>query len=123
MADGISTTQDVVRLLSRQRINLSNEKQAQQEIETVLTGAAITFSREHRLDNSDIPDFFLSAWGLAIEVKLKGANKMDVFKQLRRYAKHDDVKAVLLVTGQAMGLPPEIEGKPCYYVSLGRGWL
>ena len=48
---------------------------------------------------------------------------MDVFRQLKRYAAHDEVNELVLVTNLSMGLPPEIDGKPTYYASLGVAWL
>lgn len=71
----------------------------------------------------DIPDFFLPS-GLAIEVKLKTQrSKMDVFRQLQRYAAHEEVRALLLITNLSMGLPSTIGGKPAYYAALGAAWL
>jgi hypothetical protein len=113
----------VVRILHNARVDLSNEKNAQAEIETLFAAAGIAFDREKRLSARDIPDFFLPEIGLAVEVKLAGARKMEVFKQLQRYARHEEVVSILLATSMSMGLPQEIEGKPAYYASLGRGWL
>ena len=41
----------------------------------------------------------------------------------KRYARHDGISSLILVTGTALGLPPAIDAKPLYYVSLGRGAL
>jgi len=118
----ISTDQvaAVMGALRRARLPMGREDDAQVRIGEVLTAAAIPFMREHRLTPADRPDFWLD--GLVIEVKLR-AVRMAVLRQLVRYAIHPDTKAILLVTGTAMGLPPEIEGKPAYYLSIGATWL
>jgi hypothetical protein len=118
-----SAPEFVVALIHGNRITLSNEKAAQAEINELLTMAGYEFTREKRLSPRDTPDFFIAESGLAIEIKMKGAGRMDIFRQLSRYAKHDEVKAILLATNVSMGLPPEIEGKPAYFASLGRAWL
>lgn len=113
----------IIKLLHSQRVDLSSEKRAQNDIEAVLVQHGISHVREYRLSDRDILDFFLAESGLGIEVKIKGAAKMAVFRQLERYAAHDAVRSLLLVTNLSMGLPPEIGGKPAHYASLGRAWL
>lgn len=78
--------------------------------------------REYRLSPRDRVDFFDEAKGCAIEVKLK-ANRRSILRQLTRYAEHDAVKTIVLVSGTAMALPPAIDGVPLYFVSVGRAWL
>ena len=80
----------------------------------------LTVEREYRLDNKNIPDFFIN--GLAIEVKIKGS-KTSIYKQCKRYCEFDEVKALLLVTNRTMGFPKDINGKDCYFHSLGKSWL
>src|SRR5215213_4342564 len=124
MKAGVAVSAEtIVKLLHSHRIDLSSEKRAQDDIETILTQQGIPHVREYRLSGRDIVDFFLAKTGLGIEVKLKGAAKMAVFRQLKRYAAHDAVRSLLLVTNLSMGLPPEIGGKPAHYASLGRAWL
>ncbi|PMS08584.1 hypothetical protein C0Z17_29500, partial [Trinickia caryophylli] len=67
-----------------------------------------------------IPDFLIN--GIAVEVKTRSPRKA-IFRQLSRYAKHEEVRALILLTGTSMQLPPEINGKPALVVSLGEGWL
>ncbi len=113
----------VIATISRHRIDLSTEKAAQAQIETIFTGAGLPFEREVSLSKEDRPDFFMKTVGLAIEVKMKGAQKMAIYRQLQRYAAHDEVHGLLLVSNLAMGLPMEIGGKPAWYASLGRAWI
>lgn len=107
--------------LGATKVDLSDEKRAQAMIAEALTGL-VPFTREHRLSAADVPDFF--ADGIVVEVKLKkNTRKMQVYRQLERYAAHEAVRALVLVTNLAMGLPRAINGKPAYYISLGRAWL
>jgi hypothetical protein len=117
--------EDVARIgaiLAKARIDLSNEKAAQTAIAETLAEGGMRLEREHRLSARDRPDFFLPESGLAVEVKLR-AGRMDVYRQLRRYASHEAVRGLLLVSNTAMALPVEIEGKPAFSISLGRAWL
>jgi len=111
----------LVNLLRNAKIDLSNEKRAQADVEQILTGAGIAFEREVRLTESDIVDFMVESIG--IELKLRGARKKEVYRQLCRYALHPRVESLLLASNLSMGLPPQIEGKDAYFVKLGEAWL
>lgn len=108
--------------IRRHRIDISNEKEAQRQIAQALDSAGLAAKREMRLSDRDRPDFFLPLFGLAIEVKLRG-RKIDIWRQLVRYASHDRVHGLMLVSNTAMALPPDIDGKPLWFVSLGQAWL
>lgn len=71
---------DLVRILQRHRFDLSTEKRLQAEVAKVLAGAGICFEREKHLSDSDIPDFVVEE-GIVIECKMRGARKIDVYKQ------------------------------------------
>lgn len=115
-------TKRVVEIISRARVDLSDEKRTQRDISEVFTGAGIPHEREVKLTKKDIVDFMVG--DVAVEVKLKtGTSKMDIYRQLVRYAESEKVKALVLVTNLAMGLPETIKGKPVYFVSLGRAWI
>lgn len=103
---------DVIKILSSTRFPLEKEKETQ--------AAGIVFNREYKLDPVNIPDFFID--GTAIEVKIKG-NARQIYRQCERYCQFDDVKNLILVTNRSMGFPKEINGKPCYFVNLGKAWL
>ncbi len=106
--------------LQRLRIPLSNEKAAQDAIERAFKDAGLPCEREVRLSPGDIVDFMVGT--IAVEVKIYGQRR-EIFRQLTRYAQHERVKELLLVTNLAMGLPPEINGKPARRIDLGRAWL
>lgn len=111
---------DVLRLLSGVRLPLDSEKALQAAIEGHLTASGVEFEREVTLAPGDIVDFMVGR--IAVEVKIKGARRA-IFRQCERYAAHDSVEAILLVTNVAMGFPPEIGGKPTAVLHLGRAWL
>lgn len=110
----------IIKTLSSYRFPLNKEKDTQASIETRFVENDIEYSREHRLDSENIPDFFID--GIAIEIKIKG-NAKKIYKQCERYCKFEEVKQLILVTNRSMGFPKEINGKPCYFVNLGKAWL
>lgn len=114
----------ILLLISQCRLNAVVEKQAQSELEQGLANSSFKFEREYRLSERDIVDFVVHTdTGLvAIELKIK-AQRMSIYRQLCRYAKHDEVAAVVLLTGTAMNLPALIENKPAAVISLGEAWL
>ncbi len=111
----------VIDLLRTARIDLSNEKRAQADVERLLSAAGIAFEREVRLTESDIVDFLVD--GIGLELKLRGARKKEVYRQLCRYARHPRVDSLILASNLSMGLPAQIEGKDAYFVKLGEAWL
>lgn len=114
---------ELVRMLERQRLDLSSEKHLQEGIEQDFLSQGIVFEREKRLSARDIPDFLVDG-GVVIECKLRNkARKIEVFKQLTRYAEYPEVTAIILAANFTMGLPPDIKSKPVYVASLSKGWL
>lgn len=111
----------IINLIRAARIDLSNEKRAQADLEQLLITSSIAFEREVHLTKSDIVDFLVA--GIGVELKLRGARKKDVYRQLCRYAAHPRVTSLLLASNLSMGLPATIGGKDAYFVRLGEGWL
>ena len=112
----------LIDILSGHRWPLNNEKDCQLAIADELTAKSLPFEQEVRLSPGSIIDFLVGG-EIGIECKLRRTPKTRIFKQLRRYAEHDQIKSLILVSNTAMGLPAEIEGKPAYMVSLGRAWM
>ena len=108
-------------IVQRGRFDLSDEKRTQTQLADALTAAGLPFAREHALSEGDVVDF-LVAGILAVELKIKGSKKA-IFRQLERYAGHDCVHAILLVSALAIPLPATIKGKPAATASLAFGWL
>lgn len=111
---------EVRQLLSSVRLPLDSEKALQAAIEAHLTASGVEFEREVTLAPGDIVDFMVGR--IAVEVKIKGQRRA-IFRQCERYAAHDRVAGILLVTNVAMGFPPELLGKPTAVLNLGRAWL
>lgn len=114
---------EIVRLLQRHRFDLSTEKHLQEGVQKAFDAAGVSFEREKRLSSTDIPDFFVKG-GIVVECKMrKKAKKMEVYRQLSRYAEHKEVTTIILASNLSIGLPAEIQGKPVYSASLSHGWL
>ena len=112
---------DLVRQLRRQRFRVGQEAWLQMDIEAALKALAVEYEREARLSNADRIDF-LVAGGIGIEAKTRCAPRQ-IFRQLERYATHDAITSLILITGTATGLPGIINGRPLFYISTGRAAL
>lgn len=95
--------------------NINNEKDFQDGIEMVLCDANIAYHREYFLSREDKPDFFLKPSGTAMEIKIKGS-QMQILRQLKRYANHEQVKEIILITTKKINMPETLSGKPCHQV-------
>lgn len=109
---------DIIKVLSINKFNLQDELELQREMREALRW--FSPKQSYPLNKSDIIDFFID--GIGIEVKIKGGRKK-IYSQCERYCKHDQIKTLILATNRAIGFPNEINGKPCYVVNLGKGWL
>lgn len=117
----------IMLILSKCRLPLVKEKETQVAIELLFQQNGIEYIREYRLSEEysfiqDIPDFFIPLEGITIEVKIKG-NAKKIYRQCERYCVHEKTKQLILVTNRSMGFPKELNGKPCYVINLGKGWL
>jgi hypothetical protein len=122
---GNVTAPELCEIIAASRCRLSNESQTQADIHAALCARMPALAsgvvRELRLSSRDRVDIWAN--GIVIEVKLGAARAMDIFRQMSRYAGHDAVEALILATNKAIALPPSINGKPAYVLSLGRAWL
>lgn len=110
----------VAKLLNGYRLRFSNEALLQADVAKVLKLAEVEFHAEWSFSKSDRVDFWIPSIGLAMECKVDGGPS-PVFSQLLRYAGHECVNAVLLVTSrQAHRLPVEsLNNKPFQVVWVG----
>lgn len=106
----------IATFLRQQSYVMSSEERLQANIEAHLFLGGYPVYREVRLDRSSRIDFMVDDIG--IEAKLK-ADRRAIYRQLERYASFEQIKALILITGTAMGLPAAINDKPLFYVSLG----
>lgn len=111
---------DIIQLISKYRFSLTDEKETQQQMENCFKSAPMQFNREHKLDASNIPDFFID--GIIVEVKLKGSRRA-IYSQIERYSKFEEVDEIILVTNRSMGLPRMVNNKRCHVLNLGMAWL
>jgi hypothetical protein len=106
------------------RFRYKDEKELQAGIAQCLTAWELPFIPEYKLNAKDRVDFLVVPNGIGIECKTNdsrgGASLSSVTRQLWRYAKNDDIKAIILVTTRSKhrDLPSEILGKPLYVVYL-----
>lgn len=112
---------EIVRALKSRPLPLNDEKELQAEISKLLESRGIPHKREVGLGDGDVIDFMLPD-GIGMEIKIK-ASKRQIYRQCKRYCGHAQLRTLVLVSATAMGLPVQIDGKDCYYVSLGAGWL
>lgn len=124
------TGAEVAAMLMQGRFTLAPESETQAEIETFLAARlpmGCGLAREHRLSPTERPDFLIDG-RIAVEVKVRGAQRTAIFRQLGRYALYRAVEEIVLVTNVSVGEQPAprwrlLDGKPFYYVPLGRAWM
>lgn len=114
------TVKKLLSVAQRARVCVTDEKRAQAELAVVFADAGIIAEREVVLSPRDIVDFMVD--GVAIELKIKGSRKA-IYRQLERYAEHDRVHEILLLTSRCMSLPDTINGRPAAVGSLSLAWL
>jgi hypothetical protein len=102
----------------------TTEALMQDALERSFSKSQFKVEREKKLSDKDRVDFFLNltSGGVAVECKVKGAPH-SILLQLARYARHEAVSAVILITSKSMRMPQEVEGKPLYMVVSSRAWL
>lgn len=111
---------DILALARRLRLPLHDEKATQIALARYFEDAGIPAAREVGLGDGDIVDFLTN--GIAVELKIKGSPKA-IYRQLERYARHECVREIVLLTSRSMTLPPRIGAKPAHVASLSVGWL
>jgi hypothetical protein len=116
------SVQSIVTMLASYRFPLSAEKATQAAIEDAFKAHQVEHRREYRLSAEDVVDFFIPEDAIAVEVKIKGS-KRAIFAQVSRYAKHESVREIILVTNVPMGMPQVVQGKPIHVINLASAWL
>jgi hypothetical protein len=106
----------ILAVLRSNRFNFNNEADLQAGISSALSTAGIPHLREHRLSGEDRIDFYFTDRRIGMEVKIKGSPSA-VLSQLLRYAQHDDVASLILVTSRLRlaGEEESLNGKPVSY--------
>jgi hypothetical protein len=112
------TAKDVAGFIRIGAYRLGSESLLQVDLEKHFRAGEIPYEREHRLAAAERVDFFVDGH-IALELKIKG-NRRAILRQMERYASHEAVDSLILLTGAAMGMPPRLNDKPVYVVQLGR---
>ena len=104
------TAHELCLLLERSLRGLGDESRVQAAIEALLKRQGIEHQREFVLSPKDRIDFLVGRVGL--EVKVAGGRGA-VVRQLERYAKHDCIESLVLVTTKSTlaRVPMEMNGK------------
>lgn len=113
----------IVRSINRHRYRFDTEKELQGALEAVLVDAGLTCVRELALTPEDVIDF-LVADCVGVEVKVRGSLSA-VTRQLHRYAGHEAIKALVLVTARRTlaNQPAVMQGKPLEVVVVSGAFL
>lgn len=108
----------VLGVLRATRFRFTTEADLQAGLAAAFARAGLAFEREARLGPKDRIDFLL-AGGVGVEVKLD-PNLAAVTRQLHRYAQHEAVGALVLVTSRLRltNVPDMMHGKPLRAVAL-----
>lgn len=95
-----------------------NEADLQDAIASALTMQGHEFRREVELSRSDRIDFMAGAVGIEVKV---GGSRSALIRQLHRYAQHDEVSALLVVTTlhKLTALPMCLNDKPVHVLRVG----
>lgn len=111
----MTTLDQVLAVIRGHRFLYTNEDELQEGIAAALDQHGLKPLREVRLSDRDRIDIFVDPVG--IEVKVAG-NQTHPWDQLKRYAEHDAIKSLVLVTNRVYKLPDDVGGKPLRNVSL-----
>lgn len=118
---------EIVDVVASRRYRFESEEQLQAQIADALVASGLMGEREFRLSDRDRVDILVwngndtSFCRFAVEVKIDGSTSA-VAAQLARYAEHEDVDAIVLVTSKAKhrAVPAELNGKPVRVVQVRR---
>ena len=108
----VNESQTIIAHLRTLRLPVGDESSLQSAVWREIQALGIACSREHRFDKCDRVDF-LTAGGLAIELKVDGTRNA-AMRQLMRYAEQSAVESLLLITSRSrhLGMPATLRGKP-----------
>jgi hypothetical protein len=117
--DAIQWIEHLSKTLSKYRFNFSNEKDLQDGMRKVFDTMGEEFVYEHRLSDEDIVDFYFPGKKVGVEAKIDHSLS-DLTRQLFRYAQHESILGILVVTSKARlaNLPEEMNRKPIRCHSL-----
>jgi hypothetical protein len=109
------TLGQVLAVIRGHRYRYTSEDELQEGIAAALEQAGMEPLREVRLSDRDRIDILVGDVG--IEVKVAGS-QTHPWDQLKRYAEHEAIGSLLLVTNRWHTMPDEVGGKPLAAHSL-----
>jgi hypothetical protein len=97
----------------------TSEAQLQTALADLLAAEGYQAAGQVRLGPGERLDFLVGG-GIAVELKVAGPPDA-LERQITRYAAHDQVTAIVIVTTRArhQGMPEQVGGKPVFVVYLG----
>jgi hypothetical protein len=116
----MSTLEQVLAVIRGHRFRYTSEDELQEGIAAALEHHGLKPLREVRLSDRDRIDILVDPVG--IEIKVAGS-QTHPWDQLKRYAEHEAIKALVLVTNRWYTLPDEVGGKPLETISLAGAGL
>lgn len=122
MDECTAVTDAVLRALSRIRIPKAapEEHELHDAVAKALADAGLSARHEARIAPRCRIDFLCGKVGIEIKKgKVPGAR---LYSQCERYLASAELDALVLVSPNALTIPPRIGGKPVYIFSLNRLW-
>lgn len=110
---------DLAEDIRKYRFTFNNEKELQDQLAECFKEQRWQFTREVRLDGDPI-DFLFGTIG--VEVKIGGSINGHLY-QLKRYANHPKLTAIILIATKPFCVPETLSGKPCHCINLGHQLL
>jgi len=99
---------------------MDEESFIHKEIQRALTIEEIKYVHEYKLIPHKRFDFWID--GIVLEVKKRVPGKLALLKQLDKYTKSDEVKAIIIVLEKSIDLPKTLNDKPLIVFSLNANW-
>lgn len=114
--DGGQSRTKIAELLTGYSFNFVDEKELQEAIAQIFAGENIPFEREVAITDKDRIDFMVGPIGIEIKIAFSFS---EVVRQLHRYAQHDSISELILVTMKSQHqMPDEINDKKLTTVNL-----
>ena len=115
---------EIAELLSGYAYTFDCEASLQAGVAAVLEAGGVKNDREERLGAGDRIDFWCWQEDIGVECKIDGPS-MAVTRQLLRYANHDKVRGLILVTSRMRHkeVPTTLNGIPVELVCIAEGAL
>ncbi|WP_425618077.1 hypothetical protein NA78x_001770 [Anatilimnocola sp. NA78] len=110
----------IIPLVRSHRLRFGTEQQLHEDVAALLTSADVLFVAEMRLSDADRIDFYLPDHRIGIECKVDGGPTA-VASQLLRYARHDGINELILITSRRSHLlsVDQLCGKLCHCIWIG----